>query len=169
MAPVFGLLIGLGPVAHALGQAGTPPAAAAPSAAPAPPTAPAPSGAPTGESATVPATPPEPSGPAHPEGPPKGVVPEPSGAPAPPPTTAYRDEGAADLGESKAGVAHVRYALQGIDVRGNTRTRDRVVLRYVPFHPGDVIDVLDPELDLMRYRLLGTGFFFERGALAAQG
>src|SRR5262249_23682798 len=55
--------------------------------------------------------------------------------------------------------ARIRYTLQGIDVRGNTRTRDRVVLRFVPFRPGDVIDVLDPELELLRYRLLGTGFF----------
>ena len=55
--------------------------------------------------------------------------------------------------------AHVRYTLQGIEVRGNRRTRDRVVLRYVPFHPGDVLDVNDPELELLRFRLLGTGFF----------
>src|SRR4051812_45707545 len=53
----------------------------------------------------------------------------------------------------------VRYTLEGIQVRGNTRTRDRVVLRYVPFKPGDVFDVDDPEVELSRYRLLGTGFF----------
>ncbi|HEX9298300.1 MAG TPA: BamA/TamA family outer membrane protein [Polyangiaceae bacterium] len=55
--------------------------------------------------------------------------------------------------------ARIRYTLQGIEVRGNTRTRDRVVLRYVPFRPGDILDVSDPEVDLTRYRLLGTGFF----------
>ena len=35
----------------------------------------------------------------------------------------------------------------------------RVVLRYVPFKPGNVFDVDDPEVELSRYRLLGTGFF----------
>ncbi len=53
----------------------------------------------------------------------------------------------------------VRYTLENIEVRGNTRTRARVVLRYVPFKAGNVIDVDDPELELTRYRLLGTGFF----------
>jgi len=54
---------------------------------------------------------------------------------------------------------HIRYTLQGIEVRGNTRTRARVVLRYVPFRAGDLLDVNDPEIELTRYRLLGTGFF----------
>jgi len=55
--------------------------------------------------------------------------------------------------------SRVRYTLQGIEVRGNTLTRDRVVLRYVPFRAGDVFDVTDPEVELTRFRLLGTGFF----------
>ena len=33
------------------------------------------------------------------------------------------------------------------------------MLRYVKFRPGDVLDVEDPEIELVRYRLLGTGFF----------
>jgi hypothetical protein len=44
-------------------------------------------------------------------------------------------------------------------VRGNTRTERRVVLRYLPFKPGGVFDVDDSEVELSRYRLLGTGFF----------
>jgi outer membrane protein insertion porin family len=51
------------------------------------------------------------------------------------------------------------YTLEGISVRGNTRTRARVVLRYVPLSEGDVLDVDDPAVELIRYRLLGTGFF----------
>ena len=54
---------------------------------------------------------------------------------------------------------HARYELQGIEIRGNERTRDRVILRYLPFRPGDLFDVDDPEIELARYRLLGTGFF----------
>lgn len=53
----------------------------------------------------------------------------------------------------------VRYTLEGVEVRGNTRTRAHVVLRYVPFKQGSVFDVDDPEVELSRYRLLGTGFF----------
>jgi outer membrane protein insertion porin family len=59
------------------------------------------------------------------------------------------------------GGAELRYSLEGIEIRGNLRTADRVVLRYVPFAEGDVLDVGDPELELLRYRLLGTGFFSE--------
>jgi outer membrane protein insertion porin family len=53
----------------------------------------------------------------------------------------------------------VRYTLESIAVRGNTRTERRVVLRYLPFKAGSVFDVDDPEVELSRYRLLGTGFF----------
>jgi outer membrane protein assembly factor BamA len=52
-----------------------------------------------------------------------------------------------------------KYLLEGIEVRGNTATLPRVVLRYVPFRPGDVLDVDDREIELTRFRLLGTGFF----------
>jgi outer membrane protein insertion porin family len=52
-----------------------------------------------------------------------------------------------------------KYVLEGIEVRGNAATLARVVLRYVPFHTGDVLDVDDREIELTRFRLLGTGFF----------
>ncbi len=66
-----------------------------------------------------------------------------------------------DIVETRSGPAAlaVRYTLEGVEVRGNTRTRAHVVLRYVPFKQGDVFDVDDPEVELSRYRLLGTGFF----------
>ncbi len=53
----------------------------------------------------------------------------------------------------------LKYVLDDIEVRGNTRTRARVVLRYVPYRSGDIIDVDDPKVALTKYRLLGTGFF----------
>jgi outer membrane protein assembly factor BamA len=71
------------------------------------------------------------------------------------PAPARADEEHAD----GAPVSSLRYTLAGVEVRGNTRTADRVVLRYVPFRAGDVIDVTDAELELTRFRLLGTGFF----------
>jgi outer membrane protein assembly factor BamA len=53
----------------------------------------------------------------------------------------------------------IRYTLEGIEVRGNTRTKAKVILRHVHFRAGDALDVADPEIELTRYRLLGTGFF----------
>lgn len=64
------------------------------------------------------------------------------------------------LSDSGSGtVPHLRYTLERIEVRGNSRTRTRVILRYLKFKPGDILDVDDPELTLTRYRVLGTGFF----------
>lgn len=57
------------------------------------------------------------------------------------------------------GKVGLRYDLEGIEVRGNTTTLARVILRFVPFHPGSTLDVDDKELQLTRLRLLGTGFF----------
>ncbi len=51
------------------------------------------------------------------------------------------------------------YTLEAIKVVGNHRTRDSVVERYIPFEPGRVIDAEDAAFELIRYRLLGTGFF----------
>jgi outer membrane protein assembly factor BamA len=58
-----------------------------------------------------------------------------------------------------AGAIGLKYTLEGVEVRGNKTTFSSVVLRYVPFHAGDILDVDDPELESMRFRLLGTGFF----------
>jgi outer membrane protein insertion porin family len=75
-------------------------------------------------------------------------------APGAPPTTVA----AASVART-TGAIGLRYTLEGIEVRGNRTTLARVVLRYVPFRAGDVLDVNDPELELTRFRLLGTGFF----------
>ncbi len=55
----------------------------------------------------------------------------------------------------------LRYVLDGVSIVGNTRTSERVIRRYVPFAPNEVLDVDDPRVQLTRYRLLGTGFFKE--------
>ena len=57
------------------------------------------------------------------------------------------------------GRVGLRYVLEGVEVRGNTSTLGRVIQRFVPFRPGDTLDVDDKELLLTRFRLLGTGFF----------
>jgi outer membrane protein assembly factor BamA len=58
-----------------------------------------------------------------------------------------------------AASERLRYTLEDIEIRGNLRTASKVVLRHVRFKPGDVLDVADAEIELTRYRLLGTGFF----------
>lgn len=64
-----------------------------------------------------------------------------------------------DRAPTEEDLALVRYTLEGVVVRGNTRTSERVVMRFVPFQRGDLIDVRDSAFELARYRLLGTGFF----------
>jgi outer membrane protein assembly factor BamA len=107
----------------------------------------------------APATP-APSTPAPaPPSAPSPAPPKPPDAPAKPAETAAPlDEHAGALADA-SGKARVRYTLEGIEIRGNQRTAARVLLRYVRFRAGDVLDVDDPELELTRYRLLGTGFF----------
>jgi hypothetical protein len=80
------------------------------------------------------------------------------GVPDPPPSPAT-PSGVVSPGPDGAGRATLKYTLQGIEIRGNTSTLARVILRYVPFRSGDVLDVEDKELERTRFRLLGTGFF----------
>jgi outer membrane protein insertion porin family len=75
-----------------------------------------------------------------------------------PPTTRVAAPAAAAVGAAAVDVGF-KYILEGIEVRGNSMTRARVVLRYLPFQPGDVLDVEDREIELTRFRLLSTGFF----------
>lgn len=77
--------------------------------------------------------------------------------------------GKAAVDAASEGRYRIRYTLEGVDIHGNTRTAARVILRYVRFHAGDVLDVEDPELELTRYRLLGTGFFASVGLSLRKG
>jgi outer membrane protein assembly factor BamA len=76
----------------------------------------------------------------------------PPGPPAPCPC------GASDPAED---LEPLRYVLEGVELRGNTRTARSVVLRYLPFKPGQFVDPNDAAFQLARYRLLGTGFFVD--------
>ena len=81
-------------------------------------------------------------------------------APLPPDAaTVAPDASASGDGVSGGHSAPLVYTLERIEVRGNTRTRESVVRRYVPFRVGHVIDAEDEELALVRCRLLGTGYF----------
>lgn len=83
--------------------------------------------------------------------PPPSSIGTPSGEPPPPPEPSPPPASARQGG--------LRYVLEGIQVRGNTTTLARVILRFVPFQRGAILDVDDKELPLTRFRLLGTGFF----------
>lgn len=76
-----------------------------------------------------------------------------------PPIDDGATEGSTEAPSESLPRTSLRYDLEKIEVHGNLRTQDRVVLRYVPFKPGTMLDVDNPELELLRYRLLGTGFF----------
>ena len=94
---------------------------------------------------------------APPEPPPATMgtpVPGSTSAPSSPPVA----EAAAPIIRTPGAIG-LKYTLEGVEVRGNSTTLPRVVLRYVPFKAGDVLDVDDVELELTRFRLLGTGFF----------
>jgi len=54
-----------------------------------------------------------------------------------------------------------RYLLQKIVVKGNKKTMRRVVLRYVDLRPGEVFSADDPRLEMARYRLLASGYFYD--------
>jgi outer membrane protein assembly factor BamA len=94
---------------------------------------------------------------------PEGRTSAPAGSTSVPAAPATEPEPEAPPPASRPGgpgtKARIRYTLEGIELRGNHRTANRVVLRYVRFRAGDALDVDDPELELTRYRLLGTGFF----------
>lgn len=130
--------------------------------APEAPPAPEPEATPEPESAPEPDVAPDPGAPPldtwgvedAPEPPQAPAPATPAMPPAPPVGAPSLPAGAADLEASS-----VRYTLEAIEVRGNTRTSARVVLRYLPFERGAVFDVDDPKVQLARFRLLGTGFF----------
>ncbi len=46
-----------------------------------------------------------------------------------------------NLDSSSTTQPHLRYTLERIEVRGNHRTLTRVILRYLKFKPGDILDV----------------------------
>ena len=93
-------------------------------------------------------------------------VPEPDTAPsitapsiAAPTATAQSQLRSAAPAPRASSPESVRYVVDAVEVTGNTRTRESVIVRFVPFTRGDILDVDDPRLELTKFRLLGTGFF----------
>jgi len=53
----------------------------------------------------------------------------------------------------------IKYLLERIEVRGEQKTNARLIRSFVPLETGVAFDVADPEIEALRYRLLGTGWF----------
>jgi hypothetical protein len=73
---------------------------------------------------------------------------------------AATDEGSTDAGGPSA-PRRIQYVLERIEVRGNDRTDTGAIRAYVPVREGEVLDVDDPRIEAIRWRLLGTGWFDE--------
>jgi hypothetical protein len=60
--------------------------------------------------------------------------------------------------EAQHGGTKIVYVLERIEIEGNS-TRDAIIRRFVPLSPGDLLDVDDPAIERLRWRLMGTGWF----------
>jgi outer membrane protein insertion porin family len=69
---------------------------------------------------------------------------------------AYGPQASAEMRE---GSTELKYLLERIEVVGNKRTKVRMVKDFVPLTVGTSFNVADPEIDALRYRLLGTGWY----------
>ena len=50
------------------------------------------------------------------------------------------------------------YVLERIEIVGNSTSAD-VIRSFLPVAPGELLDIDDPDIDRIRFRLLGTGWF----------
>lgn len=62
-------------------------------------------------------------------------------------------------GELAPSSTALKYLLQRVEVVGNHRTRASLVRSFVPIETGTSFDVADSQLEALRYRLLGTGWY----------
>lgn len=68
-------------------------------------------------------------------------------------------EGAPPALETGEESAPLKYLLERVDVEGNRSTKVRLIKKFVPLEVGEAFDVNDPEIEALRYRLLGTGWY----------
>lgn len=85
---------------------------------------------------------------------PSDAAPEGIAVPAPPDASAREFASP----EAQSAGTKIVYVLERIEIVGN-RTRDAIIRRFVPLAPGDLLDVDDPAIERIRWRLMGTGWF----------
>lgn len=61
--------------------------------------------------------------------------------------------------QDASATAPGRFLLESVAVEGNDRTRTSVIRSYVPLQRGDLVDPEDEDIEGIRWRLLGTGWF----------
>ncbi|MEZ4288052.1 MAG: BamA/TamA family outer membrane protein [Polyangiales bacterium] len=61
--------------------------------------------------------------------------------------------------DESSGTARVRYVLEAITVKGNTRTKSSIVRSFVPIQIGEIFDAESEEIEAIEWRLMGTGWF----------
>jgi len=54
---------------------------------------------------------------------------------------------------------NLKYLLERIEVEGNRGTKVKLIKKFVTLEVGEAFDVNDPEIEALRYRLLGTGWY----------
>lgn len=86
----------------------------------------------------------------------EGAEPAPEGDP-PGEDDADADDEGRPVGAERAGP--VRYLIERVEVRGNTRTDTGLIRSFLPLRDGEVVDIEDPRLEGARWRLFGTGWF----------
>jgi outer membrane protein insertion porin family len=96
--------------------------------------------------------------PAAPEVPPAAAAPDAPAEPLPIPLATPLPDAPEAQGAARAPMS-IRYLLERIEVRGNVRVRKGLIKKFVPFDSGHAFAVDDPEIEALRYRLLGTGWF----------
>lgn len=65
------------------------------------------------------------------------------------------------VGPGSETSSSIQYLLERVEVRGNGTTDTGVILAYVPLRRGEILDVDDPRVEAIRWRLLSTGWFDE--------
>jgi outer membrane protein insertion porin family len=53
----------------------------------------------------------------------------------------------------------LKYLLERVEIVGNRSTKRDLIKKFVPLEVGSAFDVTDPEIEALRYRLLGTGWY----------
>lgn len=69
------------------------------------------------------------------------------------------DDAQAEGETAPTDLGPVHYALERVEIRGNAHTDGGLIRSYVPLRDGEVLDVEDPRVEAIRWRLLATGWF----------
>ncbi|HEX5656157.1 MAG TPA: BamA/TamA family outer membrane protein [Polyangiales bacterium] len=90
---------------------------------------------------------------------PEALAPTPAQTPPLPAPATLAHATPVDAPDDASGIVELKYLLQRVRVVGNHNTNSDLIKRFVPIQTGSSLDPNDPEIEALRYRLLGTGWF----------